>query len=84
MLKLLSHKPQVDHIDSDPLNNKATNLRWVDHEEQMQNIEIKKKMQLAAERQQKSWKLKPLIKKMLEIEPDKLELIRLIICHQNS
>jgi hypothetical protein len=50
----------------------------------MQNIETKKKMQLAAERQQKSWKLKPLIKKMLEIEPDKLELIRLIICHQNS
>lgn len=77
-------KPQVDHIDSDPLNNKATNLRWVDNEEQMQNIETKKKMQLAAERQQKSWKLKPLIKKMLEIEPDKLELIRLIICHQNS
>lgn len=78
------NKPQVDHIDSDPHNNKATNLRWVNHEEQMQNMETKKKMQLAAERQQKSWKLKPLIKKMLEIEPDKSELIRLIISHQNS
>lgn len=78
------NKPQVDHIDSDPHNNKATNLRWVDHKEQMQNIETQKKMQLVGERLQKSWKLKPLIKKMLEIEPDKLELIRLIISHQNS
>ena len=39
----------------------------------------KKKMQYAHERVQKSWKLKPLIKKMLEIEPDKLELVKMII-----
>ena len=73
------NKPQVDHIDSNPHNNKATNLRWVDYEEQMQNSETQKKIQLARERQQKNWKLKPLIKKMLEIEPDKLELVKLII-----
>jgi hypothetical protein len=73
------NKPEVDHIDSDPHNNKATNLRWVDHEDQFKNSDTQKKMQLAHERIQKSWKLKPLIKKMLEIEPDKLELVKMII-----
>ena len=73
------NKSEVDHIDSNPQNNKATNLRWVDHEDQYKNRETQKKMQLAHERLQKSWKLKPLIKKMLEIEPDKLELVKMIV-----
>lgn len=73
------NKPEVDHIDSDPNNNKAVNLRWVDHDEQMKNSETQKKILMARERQQKSWKLKPIIKKLLEIEPDKLELVKMII-----
>ena len=77
------NKQEVDHIDSDPQNNKATNLRWVDHEDQFKNSETQKKMQLAHERIQKSWKLKPLIKKMLEIEPDKLELVKMIINYKS-
>lgn len=73
------NKPEVDHIDSDPNNNKAVNLRWVDHDEQMKNSETQKKILMARERQQKSWKLKPIIKKLLEIESDKLELVKMII-----
>lgn len=68
-------KPQVDHIDSDPLNNKASNLRWVTQEEQFSNEDSKRKKQLGIEKKQKRWKIEPLIKKMLEIEPDKLELV---------
>lgn len=73
------NKPQVDHIDSNPLNNEASNLRWVSHEEQYQNEETKKKKQLGAERKQRHWKVKPLLDKIFEIEPDKMELIKMII-----
>jgi transposase len=76
-------KPQVDHIDSDPLNNKASNLRWVTQEEQFSNEESIRKKQLGVEQRQKHLKLKPLIKKMLEIEPDKLELVKMIINYES-
>ena len=36
-------------------------------------------MQLAQKRMQKLWKIKPIIKKLLEIEPDKLQLVKMII-----
>lgn len=73
------NKPQVDHIDSNPQNNDVTNLRWVSTEEQFNNEETIKKKQLSIERMQKAWKLKPLIKNLLEIEPDKLQLVKMII-----
>lgn len=73
------NKPQVDHVDSDPLNNKASNLKWVTQEEQLINKETQKKRQIANTKRQKRWKIQPLIKKMLEIEPDKLELVKMII-----
>lgn len=73
------NKPQVDHIDSNPQNNDVTNLRWVNSEEQFSNEETKKKKELARERTLKVWKLKPLIKSLLEIEPDKLQLVKMII-----
>lgn len=73
------NKPQVDHIDSNPLNNAASNLQWVTQEEQLNNVESQKKRQVADEKRQKRWKMQPLIKKMIEIEPDKLELIKMII-----
>ena len=73
------NKPQVDHIDSNPLNNNVENLRWVDFEEQFINDETKKKRELARENTLKTWKLIPIIKSLLEIEPDKLQLVKLII-----
>ena len=73
------NKPQVDHIDSNPLNNNVENLRWVTFEEQFSNEESKKKRDLARERTLKVMKLKPLIKSLLEIEPDKLQLVKMII-----
>lgn len=73
------NKPQVDHIDSNPLNNNVENLRWVNFEEQFLNDETKKKREQAREKTLKTWKLIPLIKNLLEIEPDKLQLVKLII-----
>ena len=32
------NKPNVDHIDNNPLNNHFTNLRWCNHNENMKNI----------------------------------------------
>ena len=77
------NKPQVDHIDSNPLNNEASNLRWVSQEEQLNNEETKKKKQLGAERKQRHWKVKPLLEKIFEIEPDKMELIKMIIDYKS-
>lgn len=31
------NKPEIDHIDGNPLNNHYTNLRWVTHSENMKN-----------------------------------------------
>ena len=73
------NKPQVDHIDSNPFNNNVENLRWVNIEEQFSNEESKKKRELARERTLKVLKLKPLIKSLLEIVPDKLQLVKMII-----
>ena len=32
------HKPEVDHVDNDKLNNCAANLRWVTHAENMRKM----------------------------------------------
>ena len=76
------NKPQVDHIDSNPQNNNAMNLRWVTQEEQYGNEETKKKKKVSQEKFLKRFKIEPLIKKMMEIEPDKLELIKMIINYE--
>ena len=77
------NKSEIDHIDSNPSNNDVTNLRWVDHEEQYNNEESRKKYLLGIERKQKRWKIKPLLEKIFEIEPDKMELIKMIIDYKD-
>ena len=73
------NKLQVDHKDSNPQNNDADNLRWVNQEDQLKNVETIKKKKEGIERMQRHWKVKPLLKKILEIEPDKMVLIKMII-----
>lgn len=72
------NKPIVDHIDSNPTNNKASNLRWVSQEENLQNIETHKKIAERMASASRSKELNSLIKKCLLIEPNKLELIKAI------
>jgi len=36
------NKPHIDHIDRNKLNNHISNLRWVSHLENMQNIQLGK------------------------------------------
>lgn len=43
----LNDKNEVDHIDNNRLNQHASNLRWVSHGENMQNL-IKRKNKLLA------------------------------------
>ena len=33
----LVSKPEIDHIDGNPHNNRASNLRWVTHSENLNN-----------------------------------------------
>lgn len=41
------NKPEVDHIDSNKLNNRADNLRWVTHKENMNNELTKQKERMS-------------------------------------
>ena len=36
----LEDKPEVDHIDNDPSNNRVENLRWATHQENNRNTRI--------------------------------------------
>lgn len=44
---------EVDHIDGNPMNNKAKNLRWVTHMENMHNPVSRKRFEAASKRIQK-------------------------------
>ena len=38
------NKPEIDHIDGNPLNNNISNLRWCNHRENLNNpITLKRK-----------------------------------------
>lgn len=53
----LENKPEVDHIDSNRLNNCLENLRWADREDQLNNIESRKKLQRPRPRRNKQIKV---------------------------
>ena len=42
-------KPYVDHIDSNCLNNRVENLRWVTHKENMNNPVTREKIKKCGE-----------------------------------
>ena len=41
------NKPEIDHIDANPLNNMVENLRWVTHKENMNNPLSRKKQSVS-------------------------------------
>lgn len=55
------NKPEIDHIDTNPSNNRVSNLRWVTHEENMNNPTTKIN-------RKKDWK-----EKMKKIEKENFE-----------
>ena len=73
------NKPYIDHIDTDRTNNDVTNLRWVTQEENMRNEQTRENLRKGWEKKKKADEAISLIKQALELVPDKLELIQLVI-----
>ena len=73
------NKPFIDHIDTDRTNNDVTNLRWVTQEENMRNEQTRENLRKGWEKRRKMIEATALIKQALELVPDKLELIQLVI-----
>ena len=73
------NKAEVDHIDSNPLNNKADNLRWSTREEQIENEATLQKRAYAMKKAATHRRIKPVLQKLFDLQPDKIELIKLII-----
>ena len=73
------NKPIVDHIDTNKTNNDVNNLRWVTQEENMRNEQTRENLHKGKERNRNMRKANSLIEQALELVPDKLELIQLVI-----
>ena len=73
------NKPYVDHIDTDRTNNDVTNLRWVTQEENMRNEQTRENLHKGWVKRKKTNEAIALIKQALQLVPDKLELIQLVI-----
>ena len=78
------NKPIVDHIDTDKKNNDVNNLRWVSQEENMRNEQTLENLRKGKERNRNLRKVNKLIEQALELVPDKLELIQMVINSGNN
>ncbi len=77
------NKPEVDHIDSNPMNNRASNLRWVLKEEQLENEATIQKRAEAMKKAGKNKLIKPILQKLFALQSDKMELIKMIIDYKS-
>lgn len=73
------NKPIVDHIDTDKTNNDVNNLRWVTQEENMRNELTRRNMRQGKEKLRILREAAALIEQALELVPDKLEIIQLVL-----
>lgn len=77
------NKPFVDHIDTNRANNDVSNLRWVTQEENMRNEQTRENIRKSREKPKKTNEVIALIEQALELIPDKLELVKLIINYKS-
>lgn len=73
------NKPIVDHRDTEKTNNNVSNLRWVTQEENMRNEQTRENIRKGLDNKRKREKVTALIEQALDLIPDKLELIQLVI-----
>jgi hypothetical protein len=65
------------------LNNRADNLRWATREEQQENEATIRKNAEAMKKAGKNKLIKPLLRKLFALQPDKMELIKMIIDYKD-